>query len=202
MGAAETMMIDCAQSEIGKHLGLPSQGYLVLSDAKLLDAQCGLEASMGATLAVLAGINNVSGPGMLDFESCFSLEKLVLDNEICGLAFRLARGIEPREDFPAVPHFEELLREGHLLIADHTRKYLRDEHHFPGPIIDRANRSRWQAEGSSKLGDRAHAEVNRLLEQYSPSALSEDAKEELAKLMKSEAKRYGMDALPHESLTA
>ncbi|MCK4371773.1 MAG: trimethylamine methyltransferase family protein, partial [candidate division Zixibacteria bacterium] len=76
MGDIGTMMIDCAYSEIGKHLGLPTQAYIGLSDAKLLDAQAGFETSMGATLAALSGINNISGPGMLDFESCFSLEKL------------------------------------------------------------------------------------------------------------------------------
>ncbi len=48
---------------------------------------------MGATLAALSGINNVSGPGMLDFESCQSLEKLVCDNEACGMALRLVRGV-------------------------------------------------------------------------------------------------------------
>lgn len=200
MGAAETMMIDCAASEIGKHLGLPTQAYMGLSDAKLLDGQAGLETSMGATLAALAGINSVSGPGMLDFESCFSLEKLVLDNEICGLALRLVRGIEPRDDFPAIPHFEELLREKHLLIADHTRRYLKLEHYFPGAAIDRANRSRWQAEGSKTLSARAHEEVGRLLGSYRPSALRDDVKAELTRLMAREARRYGMDALPHERL--
>jgi len=200
MGAAETMMIDCAASEIGKHLGLPTQAYMGLSDAKLLDGQAGLETSMGATLAALAGINSVSGPGMLDFESCFSLEKLVLDNEICGLALRLVRGIEPREDFPAIPRFEELLREKHLLIADHTRRYLKLEHYFPGAAIDRANRSRWQAEGSKTLGARAHEEVGRLLGSYRPSALPDDVKAELTRLIAREARRYGMDALPHERL--
>ena len=152
MGAVETMMIDCAYSEIGKHLGLPTQAYIALSDAKLLDAQAGLETGMGATLAALSGINSVSGPGMLDFESCQSLEKLVLDNEICGMTLRLVRGIEPREDFPALPLFEELLREKHLLIAKHTRRYLRSEIVFPGPVIDRANRARWQEEGGLTLG--------------------------------------------------
>lgn len=200
MGAVETMMIDCAASEIGKYLGLPTQAYMGLSDAKLLDAQAGLETSMGAALAALAGINSVSGPGMLDFESCFSLEKLVLDNEICGLALRLVRGIEPRDDFPAIPHFEELLREKHLLIADHTRRYLKLEHYFPGASIDRANRSRWQAEGSKTLGARAHEEVGRLLAGYRPSTLPDDVKAELTRLMAREARRYGMDALPHERL--
>jgi trimethylamine--corrinoid protein Co-methyltransferase len=200
MGAAETMMIDCAANEIGKYLGLPTQAYMGLSDAKLLDGQAGLETSMGATLAALAGINSVSGPGMLDFESCFSLEKLVLDNEICGLALRLVRGIEPREDFPAIPHFEELLRDKHLLIADHTRRYLKLEHYFPGAAIDRANHARWQAEGSKTLGARAHEEVQRLLASYRPSSLPDDVKAELTRLMAREARRYGMDALPHERL--
>jgi len=147
MGAVETMMIDCAYNEIGKNLGIPTQAYISLSDAKQLDAQAGLESSMGATLAALAGINNISGPGMLDFESCLSLEKLVVDNETCGMTLRMVKGIEPKEDFPAIPHFEELLREHHLLISKHTRRHLKDEHYFPGPAIDRANRSRWQDEG-------------------------------------------------------
>ena len=48
---------------------------------------------------------------MLDFESCQSLEKLVLDNEICAKVQRLIRGIEARDDFPSRPIFEELLEE-------------------------------------------------------------------------------------------
>ncbi len=200
MGAVETMMIDCAYNEIGKHLGLPTQAYIGLSDAKQLDAQAGLESSMGATLAALAGINNISGPGMLDFESCLSLEKLVVDNEICGMALRLVKGIEPKEDFPALPRFEELLKEQHLLISKHTRRYLKEEHYLPGPTIDRANRSRWEQEGGLTLGERAHAEVERYLANYQPSSLSEDIQAELTRLMNTEAARYGMDGLPHSNL--
>jgi trimethylamine--corrinoid protein Co-methyltransferase len=196
MGAVETMMIECAYAEIGRHLGLPTQAYMALSDAKLLDAQAGLETAMGATLAALAGVNSVSGPGMLDFESCFSLEKLVVDHEICGMVRRLVAGIEPRDDFPSVPRVEELLREKHLLISDHTRRHLRDEHHFPGPTIDRANRARWHQEGGRPLGDRAHAEVERLIARYQPSSLPDSVQADLTRLMTAEAKRFGMAALP------
>jgi trimethylamine--corrinoid protein Co-methyltransferase len=196
MGAVETQMVDCAYNEIGKHLHLPTQAYIALSDAKRLDAQAGLETSMGATLAALAGINSVSGPGMLDFESCQSLEKLVLDHEICGLVLRLARGIEPRDDFPSLPLFEELLREKHLLIAAHTRRHLRTEHCFPGPAIDRANLSRWREEGSLSLGERAFREVKRLVGAHVPSRLSGDVKRDLTRLMEGEARRAGMEALP------
>jgi trimethylamine--corrinoid protein Co-methyltransferase len=196
MGAIETMMIDCAYNEIGKSLGLPTQAYIALSDAKRLDAQAGLESSMGGTLAALSGINNISGPGMLDFESCISLEKLVLDNEICGMTLHMLKGIEPKEDFPALPHFEELLKEQHLLIARHTRRYLKEETCYPGPVLDRANRARWVEEGSKTLRERAHAEVERLIAEYEPSKLPDDAKKEMTHRMEKEAWRQGMDRLP------
>lgn len=196
MGDIVTQMIDCAYNEIGKYLGIPTQAYISLSDAKQLDAQAGLESSMGATLAALAGINSISGPGMLDFESCQSLEKLVLDNEICGMVLRLVKGIEPKEDFPAVPRFEELLREKHLLVSPHTRKYLKEELYFPGPIIDRVQAARWHAEGGLTLLQRAHHEVEKLLTTYTRSRLPETTKEELIRLMQTEAQRVGMEKLP------
>jgi trimethylamine--corrinoid protein Co-methyltransferase len=196
MGAIGTQMIDCAYNEIGKYLGIPTQAYISLSDAKQLDAQAGLESSMGATLAALAGINNISGPGMLDFENCQSLEKLVLDNEICGMALRLAQGIRPKEDFPALPRFRELLKEQHLLISEHTQKYLKEELYLPGPVIDRANRQRWQDEGGLTLLGRTQKEVERLVDDYTPSRLPDATKKELTKIMLEEARRCGMDNLP------
>jgi trimethylamine--corrinoid protein Co-methyltransferase len=196
MGAVETMMIDCAYSEIGKWLGLPTQAYISTSDAKQLDAQAGLESGIGATVAALSGINNVSGPGMLDLEATQSLEKLVVDNEICGMTFRMLRGIEPREDFPSLALFQELLRDKHLIIADHTRRHLRKEITFPGPVISRANRARWSDEGSSTLWDRASGEVKRLIAQAEPSGLDDGLKARLVERMEAEAVRYGMDALP------
>jgi trimethylamine--corrinoid protein Co-methyltransferase len=133
---------------------------------------------------------------MLDFESCHSLEKLVVDNELCGMVQRLVRGIDPREDFPARPLFEELLRDKHLLIAKHTRRHLREEIALPGPVIDRANLARWTEEGRTTLGDRARREVARLVAAWQPSALGDDVKAALARRMESEARRAGMDRLP------
>ncbi len=196
MGAIETQMVDCAYNEIGKFLGLPTQAYIGLSDAKALDAQAGLESASGAMMAALSGVNSISGPGLLDFITCVSLEKLVVDNEIASMALRMVRGIEPREDFPAQPRFEELIRDKHLLISPHTMEHLPQEHYFPGPAIVRANLSRWREEGSLTLGERAHAEVERLICEAPPTRLPESARSDLVKLMAAEAGRHGLDHLP------
>ena len=196
MGAAETWLLDAGLNEIGKRLGLPTQAYIALSDAKALDAQAGLETGMGAVVAVLSGINSISGPGMLDFENCHSTEKLIVDHEIAGLALRLVRGVTPREDFPVRTRVEELLAEGHLLISEHSMKHLAEEHHFPGAVIERANQSRWQEEGGRTLVAKARAEADHLAASWEPPGLSDEAGRALAERMAAAAAEHGMDSLP------
>ncbi len=196
MGAAETWLLDAGLNEIGKRLGLPTQAYIALSDAKGLDAQAGLETGMGAVVAVLSGINSISGPGMLDFENCQSVEKLVVDHEIAGLALRLGRGVTPRDDFPIRPRIEELLKEGHLLISDHSLQNLAAEHHFPRMVIERANQSRWLEEGGRTLAEKARSVADGLESSWRPPGLSAAAEDGLVERMTAAAAAHGMDHLP------
>jgi trimethylamine--corrinoid protein Co-methyltransferase len=196
MGAIETMMRACACAQMGRALGLPTQAYIALSDAKRLDAQAGAETAMGATLAALACVNQVSGPGMLDMESGFSLEKLVLDDEICGMALRLRRAPATEEEGGIVPIVEELLRDGHALISDHTRRHLKAEIAWPSPVIDRLPLARWQTAGGPSLAVRAAAEIDRLVAAYQPSGLDPHVGRALTARMQAEARRVGMDRLP------
>ena len=89
MGAVETAMIDASYTQIGKFLGLPTHTYLCASDAKSSMPRRDLESGMSAVIGALAGVNMISGAGMLDFLACFSLEKLVIDAEIVAMAKRL-----------------------------------------------------------------------------------------------------------------
>jgi len=200
MGAVETMMIDGAYAEIGKHLGLPTQAYMALSDSKLVDYQAGMETAMGAVIAALSGINNISGPGMLDFESCQSLEKLVLDNEVCGMALRLASGIELRED-PIVSN--DLMREGierkSFLPLAHTMKWFRKEAYFPDEVIDRNALDEWQKQGSKDAATRAAERVGKILASHTPEPLDREVAAHLSELMTAEAKRFGLKDLPRRS---
>jgi trimethylamine--corrinoid protein Co-methyltransferase len=170
MGAVENMLLSTAANEIGKKLGLPTQAYISLSDSRDLDAQAGLESGMGAVLAALSGINNISGPGMMEFENCFSIEKLILDDEIAGTALRLIEGISPRHDFPSLSIFEELLHDQHLMLSDHTMEHLHLEHYNPGKIINRKSTSTWQEEGAKTLQQLARLQVNELMNNYIPDS--------------------------------
>jgi trimethylamine--corrinoid protein Co-methyltransferase len=127
MGDVGTWMIDCAYAQVGKHFGLPTHAYLGMSDAKVLDAQCGMESAGGTLMAALAGVNMISGAGMMDFESCQSLEKLVLDAEMIGMAKRLVRGIEPRDEPIALTLFQKMGHRAEYLAEPHTLKWFAKE---------------------------------------------------------------------------
>src|SRR4029077_6357118 len=95
MAAVEALRLDAAYVGIAKALDLPCQAYMALSDAKVLDAQAGAETFGSALIAALAGVNSVSGPGMLDFVLVFCLAKLVFDDEMCGQALQFVRDVHP-----------------------------------------------------------------------------------------------------------
>jgi len=196
MGAVESMMLACGYNEIGKHLGLPTQAYITLSDAKFVDAQAGMESGFGAALAAIAGINSISGPGLIDFENCFSIEKLIFDNDLCGMCLRLAEGISAKDDFPILPLMQELFEEKHLLIADHTRRHLKTEHFFPSDVIDRTNREQYQQQGSKTLDQRIQDQKQKLLDSYEPPFLTDQQRNDLVSRMQDEGRRHGMDSLP------
>lgn len=195
MGAIETMMIDSAYAQIGKHFRLPTHAYMGLSDAKVNDAQAGLETGIGAVLAALAGINVVSGPGMLNFESAQSLEKLVIDNEICGLAYRLIEGISQRDEPLALDLFKDFEPGTQFLTMPHTRQWYRKEHIFPS-ITDRETYDTWVSLGKKSMADRASEEAAKLLREI-PATLPDKAiLRELGKIMTREARNAGLTELP------
>jgi trimethylamine--corrinoid protein Co-methyltransferase len=195
MGAIETMMIDCGYTQIGKRLGLPTHAYMGLSDAKLLDPQAGLESGMGAILAALAGVNVVSGPGMMDFEATQSLEKLLIDNEICGMALRMIEGIAPREQPLALHLFQDMGAHPDFLTHPHTLQWLRKEHRFPR-LLERGTYQQWEAAGKLSLGDRANKEAERILAGEGTPVSPGEERQELASIMLSHLKQQGGDRLP------
>jgi trimethylamine--corrinoid protein Co-methyltransferase len=166
MTAVEALQVYCGYAQIAKHLKLPSQAYMALSDSKFNDPQAGFESGTGAFLAALAGINSVSGPGMLDYVNCFSLEKLAFDDELVAHAKRFIRPVEVRDDLPAQPLMEELVRDKHLMMSEHTLEHWPEELYLPGPMIDRTNWDQWKGEGSKTFRDRARDVIEECLENY------------------------------------
>ena len=194
MGAMETVMIGVGYAQVGKALGLPTHGYLGLSDAKVVDYQAGMESGIGTVLAALAGINLVSGAGILDYILTQSLEKLLLDHEACGMALRLVRGISIRAEDP-VDLIGQLVETGEFLSNPHTRRYWRDELTVASPLIDRSSYGDWAANGAKPADVRARERVEQILAEQPGSPPTDDEAAALHEIMRAEARKAGLDEL-------
>jgi trimethylamine--corrinoid protein Co-methyltransferase len=200
MGAVETMLVDVGNAQVGQHLGLPTHAYMGMSDAKGLDFQCGLESGVGALLGALAGVNLIAGPGMLDFETTQSLEKLVLDNEVCGMALRAVQGVSETSASEAVDLLRQVVEVGSFLAHPHTRAHYRQELLIPGRALDRGSYGDWEAAGGPDSWASAHAEVQRLVARGNPTPLDEPLQAELLAVMTAECVRLGLPGLPADPL--
>ena len=169
----ETMLLYMGYVEIARHLGLPTHAYLALSDSKSTDYQAGVEAGFSAVIGVVESVDIVSGPGMLEFESVFSLEKLVLDDEVCGYARRLARGFKIDEEHLAVDVIKDVCWARSFLSHMHTVRMFREEHYVPR-VFDRSRMRK--APDALK---RAHERVREILESHEPESLPPDIEVEL-----------------------
>jgi len=196
MGAVGTWMIDVAYTQVGQALQLPTQAYLGMSDAKVVDAQCGLETSAGTILAALSGVNMVSGAGMMAFENCQSFEKLVIDADIIGMAKHLSRGIQIRDNPIALDLIREVGHPSEFIIHDHTHRWFKDEFYYPSPIIDRQTAEEWEKNGGLNSWDRAKDQVDKLVAGYGEPTLDQSTRNEMRQITTRAAQNFGMAKLP------
>jgi trimethylamine--corrinoid protein Co-methyltransferase len=193
LGAIESVMTACAGAQIGKYYGIPTHGYLGLSDSKVADGQGSFESGMGILFAALSGVNIVSGPGMQASENCQSLEKLVLDNEYCGAAYRLLKGIQVDENSLALEIIKKVGPGGHFLAEKHTRENLRIEQFMPSHVIDRLSPDAWAKGGRKDSTIRARERVQDILDKHKPESLARDIEENLMDEMKKILKNYSLN---------
>ena len=198
MGAVETMMIDGAYAEIGKHLGLPVQAYMALSDSKTVDYQAGMETAMGADRSRRSPASTTS-PAPACSTSSRARASRSSSSTTRSAAWRSgsSSGIELRDD-PIVPL--DLMREGierkSFLSLAHTMKWFRKEVYYPRRG-DRPQRPRRVAEagveGRRAARDRARREDTRGA--HARAARSGRARAPHG-AHAAEAKRFGMKELP------
>ncbi len=195
MGAVETLMIDIAYAEVGKSFGFPTQAYLGMSDSKTLDAQAGMESAMTLVAAAAGNVDFVSGPGMLNFESCQCLEKLVLDNDICGMVRRFKQGMEQRGKSFGVDAIAEGLKDSNYLTTDMTLELYKQEAHYPSNLIDRKAYKDEGKVNDRRLIEEAAAQVEKRLADYCGPAIPDTKLKDMESIMAGALEPYRLSDL-------
>jgi trimethylamine--corrinoid protein Co-methyltransferase len=198
LGAIESIMLTCGYAQIAKHYGLPTHGYLGLSDAKLgADSQSGYEAATGLLLGALTGINNIAGAGMLIFESTQSFEKLVIDDVLAGMTKRLIGGITVTDESLALEELQDVgSKGGDFLRLRHTLTWFRKEHFMPGTLVDRQPYENWLNQNAPTSRDKAQNLVNEILTTHEVPPLTKEQQHDLDDAVKAFMKRHKISSLP------
>jgi len=104
---------------------------------------------------------------------------LIIDNEICGMAFRALQGIDVNADTLAVSMIEAVGPGGNYLGERHTMDFLLKEQFIP-TFSDRQSREDWLNRSDGRDGwERAKDEVRRLLSEHEPPSLDSNIEAEL-----------------------
>lgn len=178
LGAMETGLISAASAQMARFYGLPCRTVGGTTESKLEDVQAGAERIGTLLPAVLAGVDFITCGGTLDSTMMESDALLILDDELCGAALRLARGIEVNERTLAMDAIRRVGFSGHYLADPHTAANYRGEHLIP-KLLPREPYETWEKTGGKSAIDRARERVDQILAAHQPRPLEPGTKEAL-----------------------
>ena len=169
-GSGEQALIGAAAIQMGNFYGLPTSVGAGMTDAKIPDAQYGLEKALTFTLAAHAGANRLCEfGGMIGSLMGCSFESMVIDDEAGGMILRSLRGIEVTDDTMAVDVIHKCaIDPGHFLGNPHTLTYMTSEFVYP-ELMDRERTDTWENEGKTDLLERARDKANSILDTHFPN---------------------------------
>ncbi|MGN0659680.1 MAG: trimethylamine methyltransferase family protein [Emergencia sp.] len=177
-GTPEGNMLETASNEMCRYLGLPAFDLAGATEAKVVDAQAGMECMLQMMVSLLGGGNLIHDCGFIDIGLTGSLTHLVACNEMIGMAKRVACGIDVDDDLIGLDTIAEVGPGGNFLSTKHTFKYFKKEHHMTD-LAERRSYEAWEADGSKTYADRAAEKVRKILETHQPEPLPEDVLKEL-----------------------
>lgn len=120
----------------------------------------------------MAGANAVYGAGMLELGMTFSMEQLVIDNEMIGMFKKTMEGIPVNDDTLGIDAIKEVGASGDFIGHPTT---IRDMDIQSKPtIFNRDMLGEWRNQGSKNVVEVAHEVVMDVMDNYEVLPIPED----------------------------
>lgn len=175
-GSPEQALLSAAAGQMAHFYDLTGGTASGMTDAKIADGQSGAEKGINHALVGNAGANLIyEAAGMHASLLGFSLESLVIDNDIIGMSLRTIKGIEVNEERLSFDVIKDVCLNGpgHYLGSDQTLKLMQTEYLYPN-VGDRSPPTQWAEQGSQDIIQRAHIKVDELLTNHFPGHIPEE----------------------------
>jgi len=171
-GAPEDTLMGAAVADVGRFYGLPTQCGINSSGAKEPGWQSALDDTTTSFLSLAAGVDMLTGVGMVSGGRIFSFEEMALAADTLTQARVIAAGVDLSgldgaadavDEAPAPAVAREARSPAEPLAVDQPHRY-------------------WAAGGRATAVDRAHERVARLVAEHRPPALEASLDAELRRL--------------------
>ena len=152
-----------------------------MTDSKIPDGQSGAEKALNHALVGNAGANLIyESAGMHASLLGFSLESLVIDNDVIGATQRTIRGIQVDEERLSFETIRDVCLNGpgHYLGSEQTLQLMQSEYLYP-IVGDRRSPNEWLEQGALDVTTRAMRRVEEILATHFPAHVPEAVDAEL-----------------------
>ena len=152
--------------------------------------QIGHEKTLTGLLPALAGANIIYGLGMLEMGVTFSAAQLMMDADLAEMMLYAVKGVEVSDETLSVDVTKEVGYRKDFLTHRHTFK---NRHIQSNPLlIDRQMRNRWEEAGGTDMTARADVRARRLIAEYRPAPLAEEARLAIRAIVNGREKELGL----------
>lgn len=152
------------------------------------DGQAGHEKTITSLLAALAGVNTIYGAGMLELGMTFSLEQMVIDNDIIRMERKVMEGVPVTDETLAVDAIKEI-GVGNDFIAHPSTMQNIDLASDP-QVFDRLMLGDWRNNGYKDAADVAHDIVVDILKNHQVKPIEPDVLAKMEEIAKKADQAY------------
>jgi trimethylamine--corrinoid protein Co-methyltransferase len=180
-GSPEQAILSSACAQMAHFYDLTGGTSSGISDAKMPDAQAGAEKGYNHALVGNSGANLIyESAGMHGSLLGFSLEGVVLDNDVVGACQRTIKGIDVNDETLSVDVIRDAVigGPGHYLGSKQTLSLMQTEYIYPA-IGDRLSPKEWNEVGRPKVIDRAIDKVRDVLAAHYPDHIPESVDQQI-----------------------
>jgi len=186
----EQAIFGVGMTQMGKSYDLPVYINVGLSDAKIPDAQAGLESGVTLSMGMAAGADIFGHMGISGADQATSLDMLVLQNEVISYAQSVNRQMTIDTDTLALDVIDQVGPKGTFIDQEHTVMHFREELWFP-ELLDRNFYDAWKDSGATSMADRCRTRKAELLATHQVEALDTAIDQEFTKIIETAKQELG-----------
>ncbi len=183
-GWPEVFMSELARRQIDSMLGFQTQCATAGSTISAQFNEQGIaETSMDMIYSISNPATYYSGIGGVEAGISYSIQSLVLCNEIAGMLRRIWKGVETDDQHLALDVTRDVGSQGSYMLQMHTAKFSRKELWRP-KYLERGMWDDWVNGSKKDLVDRINEDIKRIMETHKPEPLPGPVKEDIARIVK------------------